>query len=92
MKAKIIVFFSSVHKSIHTGMVMPALVTEIMVCTEEMCNRQFKNGFGGAWPKHVFRIRSRCPVLLRQSNHDIVLCDGSFVYVISAEKAGEHWP
>jgi len=85
-------FFYSVHKSIHTGMVMPTFVAEIMVCPDEICIRQIKNGFGGAWSKHVFRIRTRCPVLPRQPNHDIVLCDGSFVYVISDEKAGEHWP
>ena len=92
VKTKRIVFFSSVHRCIHTGMLMPAFVAGIMVCTEEICNRQIKNGFGGAWSKHVFRIRTRCSVLPGQPNHDIVLCDGSFVYVISAEKAGEHWP
>ena len=58
-------------------MVLPALVAAIMVCTEEICNRELKNGLGGAWSKHVFRIQSRFPLLPRQSNHDIVLCDGS---------------
>jgi len=37
VETKIVIFI--VYTSIHTGMAMPALVAEIMVCTEEICNR-----------------------------------------------------